>query len=305
MVSRLVAASLPVLPRSVVAAVAKRYIAGDGIEDARRVVEGLLEEGFVATVDVLGEDVTTPDEADRALESYRALVLSIPSWKGAEGRVSVSLKPTQFGLRFEPAATRERVLDLAKLAAYRGIFLRLDMEDSGTTDGILALDRELVSALPGRTGTVLQSMLRRSEADAEALVRRGGANLRLCKGIYREPKEIAFQRRGEVRDAFVRLARILLAGGAKCRLATHDLVLVDRLLDLGRELGIPPQELEFQALLGVPMARTHAALRRAGHPVRLYVPYGDAWYAYSLRRLRENPAIAGHVVKALVLPSRA
>jgi proline dehydrogenase len=297
--SRMVARSLPYLPRGMVARVARRYIAGDDLAAARQVAEDLVRAGFHATLDVLGEDVGHPAEGDRSLQDYLDLARAIPTWQGGAERLSVSLKLTQFGLRFEPEACADRLDRLAEECASRGVFLRLDMEGSATTDRILGLYRAIQANHPGGVGCVLQAMLFRTRLDAGGMAGSPHHDVRLCKGIYREPPEIAWQDYQGVRENFVEVARVLLAGGVRTRLATHDDWLIRALRELVRELGIGPGQVEFQALLGVPILKTLAELRDAGHPVRLYVPYGRAWYAYSLRRLRENPAVAGHVMRSL------
>lgn len=307
MLSRFVARTLPLLPRSVVGAVARRYIAGEDLAAARGTVDELAEAGMHATVDILGEDVTSEDEADQVLGEYRAAVREIATWRHRE-RVGLSLKPTQFGLRAAPEVAAARLRELLGEAREAGLFVRLDMEDSSTTDAIFTLYDELAQEAPSSVGCVLQAMLFRTRLDAARLAEeetaRGGQgphrhDVRLCKGIYQEPSDRAWQEFEGVRDNYVHVARTLLAGGVRLRAATHDRYLIDAVEALGRELDIPPSDIEFQALLGVPIQKTLARLRDRGHPVRLYVPFGRAWYAYSVRRLRENPAVVGHVVRAM------
>ncbi len=309
MLSRFIAHALPVLPRSIVGAVARRYIAGEDLAAARATVDELAEAGMYATVDILGEDVTSDDEADQVLEEYRAAVREIASWRHRD-RVGLSLKPTQFGLRVAPEAAEARLRALVDEAHREGLFVRLDMEDSSTTDAICALYDDLAAVAPGGVGCVLQAMLFRTRLDAARLAaqetaRRAQAasghrhDVRLCKGIYQEPSDRAWQEFEGIRDNYVHVARTLLEAGVRLRAATHDRYLIDRVEELGRELDIPPEDIEFQALLGVPIRKTLVRLRDLGHPVRLYVPFGGAWYAYSVRRLRENPAVVGHVMRAL------
>ncbi len=304
MLNRLVAKTLPWMPRSLVGTVARRYIAGDDLDAARATVEGLVDQGFNATIDILGEDVETPDEADRSVAAYLELLAAIPSWRGGAERVSVSLKPTQFGLRADASAAHARVAHVAQAAADRGVFVRLDMEDASTTDAILASYRALRERHPGGVGCVLQATLFRTRLDAAALAGEPHHDVRLCKGIYVEPPDRAWQEYEGVRLNYMAVARILLEGGVRLRLATHDAALIAGGRRLVAELGLPAAHVEFQALLGVPILKTLSELRAAGHPVRLYVPFGPAWYAYSLRRLKENPSMAGAVLRGLVSRQR-
>jgi proline dehydrogenase len=291
------------MPRSLVGSVARRYIAGDTLADAHRTVADLAAQGFLATLDVLGEDVATADEADQSLAVYLQAVDAIAAWP-ERASVSLSLKPTQFGLRADTTATAERLATLVDRASAHGIFVRLDMEDASTTVAILGLHDALADHHPGGVGTVLQAMLFRTRLDAAALASAGGRDVRLCKGIYIEPPSLAWQEHQGVRDNFVAVARQLLQGGVRTRMATHDTWLIDALRGLGADLGVPPGRLEFQALLGVPVLKTLGELRDAGHPVRFYVPFGPAWYAYSIRRLYENPRVVGHVARGLLSRQR-
>src|SRR5262249_14230908 len=181
------------------------------------------------------------------------------------------------------------VEELVRDAARRGSFVRIDMEDSSTTDATLRLYRELRAAGHGNVGVVLQSRLRRTLADVDGL-----DNVRLCKGIYLEPAEIAFEEPGEVRTSFVRCLEALLDSGADVGVAPHDELLVGEALRLVRARGLGRDQYELQMLLGVRPERA-GELVRDRHRLRVYVPFGTHWYEYSLRRLQENPAIAGYV----------
>ena len=304
MFQQLIAQSLPYMPKALVGSVAKRYIAGETLEDAQRVVRRLAADGFMATVDVLGEDVTSGEDADRSVAEYEALIRVVADWHDAHEEPSISLKPTQFGLRFEPEGALERLTYLATLCDKHGVFLRLDMEDSSTTDDIIHLYRKLRTSRPGRVGCVFQAMLFRTQLDIQALAGETDHDIRLCKGIYREAPEIAWQDYQGLRDNFLHTSRMLLKSGTRSRLATHDPFLLENLQQMTAELGLPAEKIEFQALLGVPIMETLRKLKTLGHPVRIYVPYGQAWYSYSLRRLRENPAIVGNVMRGLLGPRR-
>jgi proline dehydrogenase len=290
----LVAATLPVTPRFVVGRVARRYIAGEAIDDALRAITEINAVGAACTVDVLGEFINDVSEARATADEYGRLQQAI-----ARGGVNatVSIKQTAFGLLIDEAVCSELIRGIAQRAAQLSSFVRLDMEDSPCTDRTLALTRRLRGeGLP--VGTVLQAYLHRTEADATALGAEG-VPIRLCKGIYREPPSIAFQDREAVRDSYRRSLRALLVSGTRVGIATHDDVLVADALRMLTELEVPKERYEFQMLLGVREWLRDEILAQ-GHRMRIYVPYGAAWYGYSVRRLRENPAIAGHVFKAML-----
>lgn len=291
---RLVAAALPLTPRFVVGRVARRYIAGETIGHAVESIRALNGKGVLATVDVLGEFISDFSEARATAAEYGRMQDAIAEHDLGSG---ISVKLTAFGLLLDEGACRDLVRGLAERVAEQGRFVRIDMEDSPCTDRTLALVEALhADGLP--VGAVLQSYMRRTEDDARRMVDKG-ISVRLCKGIYREPPEVAFQDREEIRDCYRRTLRILLEGDARVGIATHDEVLVDDALDAIRDLGSPAERIEFQMLLGV-RGWLRDEVQAKGHRVRVYVPYGPAWYEYCVRRLRENPAIAGHVFRAML-----
>jgi proline dehydrogenase len=277
---------LPAVPRPVVRRLSARYIAGPTLADARRVVAELNAKGMLATVDVLGEEVGRPDEARAIAKAYLDVLDAID----AGGlRANVSVKLTALGLKLDPALARANV----EAITARGTFVRIDMEDSSTTDATLALYRELRERGRDNLGVVLQAALKRTVGDAEGLA---GANVRLCKGIYLEPPELAFRDYEAVRVNFVRALDTLLDGGCYVGIATHDEWLVEQALRAVSARGLGPDEYEFQMLLGV-QTRLADRLVAEGHRLRVYVPFGSKWYEYSLRRLQENPKVAGYVAK--------
>jgi proline dehydrogenase len=284
LLDRAIVGALPAVPKPVVRRLSARYIAGPELADARRVVAELNERGKMATVDVLGEEITNAGEARAITRAYLDVLDAIDE-DALDANVSVKL--TGLGLEVD------RELCKANLAAIaeRGTFVRIDMEDSSTTDATLELYRELCHEGIENLGVVLQAVLRRTEDDARALV---GANVRLCKGIYIEPPEIAYRDFDEVRGSYVRTLEVLLDGGCYVGIATHDEWLVEQGLRAVRERGLGPLEYEFQMLLGV-RPELGDRLVRDGHRLRIYVPFGRHWYEYSLRRLQENPKIAGYV----------
>jgi proline dehydrogenase len=284
LLDRAVVTLLPAVPKPVVRRLSSRYIAGSELEDARRVVTRLNAKGKLATVDVLGEEITSAEEAAAITRAYLD-VLDMIDADGLDANVSVKL--SGLGSLLDPALARENL----KAIAARGRFVRIDMEDSSTTDTTLELYRDLVAEGFENLGVVLQAALRRTVDDARALA---GANVRLCKGIYVEPAEIAYRGFEEIRESFLRTLDVLLDGGCYVGIATHDEHLVDRGIAAVGERGLDPSAYELQMLLGV---RPDLADRIVadGHRLRVYVPFGRQWYEYSLRRLQENPKIAGYV----------
>jgi proline dehydrogenase len=297
---RAVVRVLPAVPRSVVRRVAAPYIAGSTLDDARRTVAALNAAGMRATVDVLGEEIVRPDEAKAIASAYRDALAAI---EADSLDANISIKLTGFGLKLDEALCRELVFGLVEDAAARGTFVRLDMEDSSTTDATLALYRELRAAGHEGVGVVLQAALRRTLDDVLALAPLA-PSVRLCKGIYVEPQSLAFQGFEEIRASFVACLDGLLEAGCRLAIATHDEWLIEQALE--RVGNLPRERYEMQMLLGVRADRARR-LVADGHPLRVYVPYGKQWYEYSLRRLQENPKVAGYVAKdvlARLVPGR-
>jgi proline dehydrogenase len=284
LVDRALARLLPAVPKPLVQRLSRRYIAGPTLADACAVVKRLNAAGKLATVDVLGEDVTNPAEAAAIVGAYEDVLAAI---EREQLDANISVKPTAVGLEIDYALCRANVETLLA----HGNFVRLDMEDSSTTDDILRLYRELRAAGHENVGVVLQAALRRSVGDVPGL-----ANVRVCKGIYVEPPELAFQDDDAVRASFIRVLEALLDEGAYVGIATHDDWLLTEAQRIVHERGLAPNEYEFQMLLGV-REELGDQLVRDGHRLRIYVPFGEHWYAYSLRRLQENPKVAGYVAR--------
>jgi proline dehydrogenase len=281
---------LPAIPRPVVQKLSERYIAGPELKDAREAVRRLNAEGKLATIDVLGEEITTEEEAAAIVRSYLDVFADIERCKLDSGG---SVKLTVLGLNLGYDICRENLRTVVEDAASRGNFVRIDMEDSSTTDDTLRLYRELRADGHDNVGVVLQAMLRRTASDIQALADLQ-PSVRLCKGIYLEPAEIAFPEFDAVRASFVSALEALLEAGCYVGIATHDEWLLEEGRRLVAERGLRPDEYEFQMLLGV-RAELGDELVREGHRLRIYVPFGRHWYEYSLRRLQENPKIAGYI----------
>jgi proline dehydrogenase len=284
LLDRAIVRLLPAVPKPVVQRLSSRYIAGASIDDAVRVVGRLNAKGKLATVDVLGEEITSADEARAIAAQYHDVLARIDA-EGLEANISVKL--TGLGLELDRDLCRENLASVLRDAQARGSFVRIDMEDSSTTDRTLQLYRELRDAGHENVGVVLQAYLRRTERDLDGL-----ENVRLCKGIYIEPVALAYRDFDEVRANYVRCLEALVEQGSYVAIATHDEHLIREALRLVRDL--PRDRYEFQMLLGVRSDRADSLVAE-GHRLRVYVPYGTKWYEYSLRRLQENPKIAGYV----------
>jgi proline dehydrogenase len=281
---------LPAVPKPVVRRISSHYIAGEELDDALRVVLQLNHEGKLATIDVLGEEITEPEEAQAIAAAYREAFEAIE-----RGRLdsNVSIKPTALGLKLGYELFRENLTDVVEHAASRGNFVRIDMEDSSTTDDTLRLYRELRAAGHHNVGVVLQARLKRTLADIAELADLK-PNVRLCKGIYLEPPELAYRDFDSIRASFVHALEALLEAGCYVGIATHDEWLLEQGQRLVSTRGLGREDYEFQMLLGVRPALGDE-LVRGGHRLRIYTPFGKHWYAYSLRRLQENPKIAGYI----------
>ena len=281
---------LPAVPRPVVQKLSQRYIAGPELKDAREAVRRINAEAKLATIDVLGEEITTEEEAAAIVRAYQDVFADIQRC-GLDSNVSVKL--TGLGLKLGYDLCRENLRTVVEDAASRRNFVRIDMEDSSTTDETLRLYRELREEGNDNVGVVLQAMLRRTQSDIAALAELK-PSVRLCKGIYVEPPDLAYQDYEAVRASFVRGLEALLEAGCYVGIATHDEWLLAEGRRLVTEHSLPRDQYEFQMLLGV-RPELGDELVIEGHRLRIYVPFGRHWYAYSLRRLQENPKLAGYI----------
>ncbi len=289
LLDRAIVRLLPAVPKPIVRRIADRYIAGEELEDALTTVERVNAQGKVTTIDVLGEEVPSADEARAITQAYLDVLRGIDE-RGLDSNVSV--KPTALGLELGYALFRENLDTLVRKAAERGNFVRIDMEDASTTDDTLRAYRELRESGLDNVGVVLQARLRRTLDDIAALADLR-PNVRICKGIYLEPESIAYTGFDEIRASYVRCLEALRDTASFVGVATHDEYLIDAAKRMLRE------RYEFQMLLGV-REQLGDALVREGHRLRIYVPFGRRWYEYSLRRLQENPRIAGYVASDAV-----
>jgi proline dehydrogenase len=275
--------------------VAKRFVAGETLDDAIEVARQLNQEGFLVTLDALGESVTDPRAVDEASKLYLATLYTISE---AHLRAEISVKPTQLGLLIDPEKCRRALEGLIERASEIGTTVTVDMEDRHTTEHTIALVSELSQRFPGRVGVALQAYLYRSRDDLRRLLE-ARVRVRLVKGAYREPKAIALRGREDISASFAALATQLLGSTSYAMIATHD----DHLISLcEREIAarnLAGETYEFQMLYGVRRKLQHQLIAR-GHKVRVYVPFGDQWYPYLMRRLAEKPANLRFFAEALI-----
>lgn len=294
LLNRWIVSTLPLVPRSVVRKIADRYIAGETLREAVAVVQRANAKGLLATLDLLGEDVTTAQQAECNLAADLEILRVIADLKLQS---NISVKPTALGLKAGSEVCVQNMRKLLGEAKRMGIFVRFEMEDSSTTEDTIRVF-ETLRAEFDNVGLVIQAYLRRTLADLRRLSTIHGLNIRLVKGVYVEPFRIAYGSREIVNKNYVQLLEEALCSKIYVAIATHDEELVWEALRLIDKHGISKDSYEFQMLLGVGDALQQVLLD-GGHRVRLYVPYGREWYAYSMRRLRENPRIAGYVMKDL------
>lgn len=274
--------------------ISSRFVAGLTIEDALRVTAELNREGFAVSLDSLGESVRTEQQARSAADVYRRLLDAIAA-HGLDANVSVKL--TGVGMDVSPALAESTAGGIVAHAQRLGNFVRIDMEGSGYTEPTMALTEHLHAQHPGAVGTVLQAYLYRTQYDTERLLEQG-IRIRLCKGAYKEPANLAFPQKADVDANYVRLMRMMLASGTFCGIATHDPAMIAATERFAAQQGIARNRFEFQMLYGVQRELQRDLLRR-GYGVRVYLPFGTDWYPYFMRRLAERPANVLFLLKNL------
>ncbi len=280
-----------IMPKPIVGIFSKKYIAGEKLEDAVNLVKKLNSKGIYATLDVLGESIKNKEDAVAAKDKC-LLVLD----KIIENNLmaNLSIKPTQMGLSIDENFTYEQVYELIQKAKQINNFVRIDMEDSPYTDKTITLFKRLKETFDN-VGVVLQAYLKRTFDDA-VILGKLNTNYRLCKGIYIEPAAIAYKDKQKIRENYLETLNVILKSGNYVGIATHDEFLINEAYRMIKELNIPKDKFEFQMLLGV-REDLRDKINADGYKIRIYVPFGEDWYAYSLRRLKENPQIAGYVFK--------
>ncbi len=295
LLDKMVVWSMPLVPKPIVGYFSKNYIAGSKLEDAIRVVKELNDDGIMATIDVLGEENLNKTDAEKAVEQYKQVLAAIDKEKLDS---TISVKPTHMGLLIDPEYCYHNIRSLIQEAQKLNNFVRIDMEDRTTTTATIDMYLKLKDEFEEHVGTVIQAYLRRTSDDVNRLIKHK-ANLRLCKGIYNEPREDAYKEMAIINDNFNFNLEKLLRNKCYVGIATHDEKLIWHALRLIEELKLKKEDYEFQMLLGVE-EQLRKILVNDGHRMRVYVPFGEEWYAYSTRRLKENPRMAGQVFKNII-----
>lgn len=292
---------IPMMPKKLVWIFSKKYIAGETIDDAVKVCRELNVQGIKITIDLLGEFITSLEEADENRKAYLSIIERIQAEK-IDG--NYSLKPTSFGLLIDKEVCYRHIREIVAKAASYGNFVRVDMEDSPCTDLEIELFRRLRKEFPRNVGLVLQAYLRRTLQDIKDLKDLHSSetpmNFRLCKGIYVEPEAIAYKKYGEVNQHFLEDLEYMMANGYYPGIATHDKPLVEGAYRLIEKYKVPKHMYEFQMLYGVTPELRRSIVEKE-HVMRVYVPFGKQWFGYSTRRLKENPKMASHIIKALFI----
>lgn len=293
--NRLLVSFVKLLPRAIVYIFAKKYVAGINLDEAVEETKKLNSKGIIATMDVLGEAISNKDEAIEAQKEIFEVLDAIDQQKLDS---NVSIKPTQLGLGLDKEFCYQRLKEIVERAKELNNFIRIDMEDSPYTDSTIEILKKLRNE-DGyeNVGIVVQSYLRRTYDDVKEL-NKTGTGYRLCKGIYVEPEEIAFKGKQEVRDNFMKVLELMFDEGNYVGIATHDDYLVEESYKMIKEKNISKDKFEFQMLYGVKES-LRDKINEDGYRIRVYVPFGEHWYAYSMRRLQENPTMAWYITKSL------
>lgn len=299
MFNKLIAAMLPYFPKKFIWIFSKSYISGETIEDAMRVSKELNAKGIRVTLDVLGEFIKTLDEAEANKKEY---LNTIDTSCANKINGNFSVKPTSFGLLIDEQVCYRHIREIVAKAASQGSFVRIDMEDSPCTDREIVLYRKLKAEFPLNVGLVIQAYLKRTLNDIKNLMDvhspEAPLSFRLCKGIYVEPAEIAYKKYEEINQHYLEDLEFILKNGIKVGIATHDKPLIEGAFKLIEKYNVPKDMYEFQMLYGV-TPNLRESIVKAGHYMRVYVPFGEKWFGYSTRRLKENPKMASHIIKAI------
>lgn len=291
--NKLIVNFVKVLPKPIVYIFAKKYIAGISLQDAVNAVKELNKKGIYATVDVLGEAISTRKEAETAKNECLEVLDAIHK---NNLKANISVKPTQLGLVIDKELYFSNIKEILNKAKEYNNFVRIDMEDSSLTTTTIETFKELQKEYDN-VGIVVQAYLFRTYEDVVSL-NKTGTNYRLCKGIYIEPAEIAYKEKQAVRDNYVKTLDRMLTDGNYVGIATHDKQLLDSAYKLLKDKNIDKSKYEFQMLYGV-TEHLREKVNNDGHKIRVYVPFGEHWYAYSIRRLQENPEVAWYITKSV------
>lgn len=294
MINSLLATIMPYLPKFFIRPFAKPYVAGESIDSVIKIAKKLNDNGFSTTLDILGEFVNSKEEANKIKNAYSELIKKI-SAKKLDSTISVKL--THLGLGLDSNLGEKNFHSLSLIGKENNVGITIDMENSPYTSKTFGIYKNALIDNE-QLGTVIQAYLYRSLDDIKQLDS-SSLNLRICKGIYNESQDIAIQNRSAINDNYFEMAKTLLNGQGYACLATHDITLIDRLESFIDENNISPRRFEFQVLYGVPMGNRLEKLKKKGYKIRVYVPFGEAWFEYSVRRLKENPKIISYVLKNL------
>jgi proline dehydrogenase len=299
MFNKLIAAILPYFPKKFIWIFSRPYISGETIEDAMRVSKDLNSKKIKVTLDVLGEFIKNLDEAEANKREYLHLI-DVAQQNRIDG--NFSCKPTSFGLLIDKNVCYNHIREIVAKAASYNNFIRIDMEDSPCTDLEIELFRKIKGEFPDNVGLVLQAYLRRTYKDIENMLDLNSVNspvsYRLCKGIYIEPEAIAYKKYEEINQHFLEDLELIFRNKIHVGIATHDKPLVDAACKLIEKYKVPEKLYEFQMLYGVTPGLRESIVK-SGHSMRVYVPFGKQWFGYSTRRLKENPKMASHIIKAI------
>lgn len=290
-INNIIVSAVQVMPKSVVGYFSHKYIAGESLESAVSLVKNLNAKGIYATLDLLGESVTNEEEALRAFKNAMKVFDAIVEHNLT---ANISVKPTQLGLSFDEQFACTQIQKLVKRASEIDNFVRIDMEDSQYTDATINIYKSVFEEF-SNVGIVLQAYLKRSYNDT-VILNKLGTNYRICKGIYVEPASLAYKEKQMIRDNFLKMLECMFKNENYVGIATHDEYLIDNAYRMIKEYNIPNDKFEFQMLLGV-REDLRNKINNDGYKIRIYVPFGEDWYAYSIRRMQENPQIAGYIVK--------
>lgn len=293
LINKMIVPAIQILPKGVVKVFANKYIAGDKLSDAVDTVKRLNDKKLMATVDVLGEFISEKNEAIRSKDENVRVLEAIHLNKLD---CNLSIKLTMLGLQIDYNFCLDMVKEILEKAKSINCFVRIDMEDSSVTDLTIKIFEDSKKIFDN-VGIVIQAYLRRSQNDILRLSEIG-ANFRICKGIYIEPEEIAFKDADEIRENYLKILQLALGRKSYCGIATHDEYLIKESVKMVKEMKLKNNEYEFQMLLGVRENLRDGAVEK-GHRMRVYVPFGERWYEYSIRRFKENPNIAGQVLKSI------
>jgi proline dehydrogenase len=301
MINKLIARIIPILPERLVWLFSKRYIAGKLLSDAVQLSTTWNKKGIRVTLDVLGEYIRQISEAEHYRQEY---LKTIDAVKDNQLNASISVKPSMFGLLLDKEFCYQKLREVVAIASSKDISICLDMEDSSCTDDEIDLFEKLYTEFPAHVSFVLQAYLHRTLGDLEKIKKFSQDNypvgIRICKGIYIEPENIAYQSKKNINKNYLSCLDYMMQNGFYCSIATHDKYLIDAALELIRRYNLSTKQYEFQMLYGV-RPELGRSLSDNGHPLRIYVPYGTHWFGYSTRRLKENPRMISHILKALLI----